>query len=74
MPNVHYTSHTELKCDFNVFSPQFAAVEVIVTSLLDGFHNDLIRFLRRKEVFVLVVCGAQFLLGIPCVLQVQCGI
>lgn len=46
----------------------------MVTSLLDGFQHDLIRFLKRKEVLVLVVCGVQFLLGIPCVLQVQSGV
>lgn len=52
---------------------QFAGVEVLVTSLLDGLHKDLLTFLKRKEVLVLVVCAVQFLLGIPCVLQVQCA-
>lgn len=50
---------------------QFAGVEMLVTSLTDEFHQDLVPFLKRKEVLVLVVCTVQFLLGIPCVLQVQ---
>lgn len=50
---------------------QFALVEVMVTSLMDGFSQPLITLFKRKELFVLAVCGVAFLLGIPCVMQVQ---
>ena len=49
---------------------QFAMVEVMVTSLMDEFYQTLIAFFRRKELFVLAICGFAFLLGIPCVMQV----
>ncbi|XP_037543956.1 sodium- and chloride-dependent GABA transporter ine [Nematolebias whitei] len=49
---------------------EFAMVEVMVTSLLDEFYHHLIKFFKRKEVFVLAVCGVALLLGIPCVMQV----
>lgn len=46
-------------------------VEVLVTSLMDEFSQKAIELFRRKELLVLVVCGIAFLLGIPCVMQVQ---
>ncbi|XP_051255873.1 sodium- and chloride-dependent GABA transporter ine [Dicentrarchus labrax] len=49
---------------------EFAMVEVLVTSLMDEFYQNLIKFFKRKELFVLAVCGAACLLGIPCVMQV----
>ncbi|XP_034461964.1 sodium- and chloride-dependent GABA transporter ine [Hippoglossus hippoglossus] len=49
---------------------EFAMVEVMVTSLMDQFYQQLIGFFKRKELFVLAVCGAASLLGIPCVMQV----
>ncbi|XP_073335294.1 sodium- and chloride-dependent GABA transporter ine isoform X1 [Pagrus major] len=49
---------------------EFAMVEVLVTSLMDEFYQTLIKFFRRKELFVLAICGFAFLMGIPCVLQV----
>lgn len=49
---------------------QFAMVEVMVTSLMDQFHQPLMKLFRRKELLVLAVCAAAFLLGIPCVMQV----
>ncbi|XP_035482308.1 sodium- and chloride-dependent GABA transporter ine [Scophthalmus maximus] len=49
---------------------EFALVEVMVTSLMDGFSQPLITLFKRKELFVLAVCGVAFLLGIPCVMQV----
>ncbi|XP_070699263.1 sodium- and chloride-dependent GABA transporter ine [Pempheris klunzingeri] len=49
---------------------EFAMVEVLVTSLMDEFYQHLIKFFKRKELFVLAVCGAACLLGIPCVMQV----
>ncbi|TKS83604.1 Sodium- and chloride-dependent GABA transporter 1 [Collichthys lucidus] len=49
---------------------EFAMVEVLVTSFMDEFYQNLIKFFKRKELFVLAVCGAAFLLGIPLVMQV----
>ncbi|XP_034539498.1 sodium- and chloride-dependent GABA transporter ine [Notolabrus celidotus] len=49
---------------------EFAMVEVLVTSLMDEFYQSVIQFFKRKELFVLAVCGAACLLGIPCVMQV----
>lgn len=46
-------------------------VEVLVTSLTDEFNQQLTSFFKRKELFVLAVCGAACILGIPCVMQVQ---
>nr|XP_014353038.1 PREDICTED: sodium- and chloride-dependent GABA transporter ine-like isoform X2 [Latimeria chalumnae] len=48
---------------------QFAMVEVMVTSLMDGFGKRLLQFLKHKEFVVLVVCFAAFVLGIPNVTQ-----
>ncbi|XP_059207829.1 sodium- and chloride-dependent GABA transporter ine [Centropristis striata] len=49
---------------------EFAMVEVMVTSLMDQFYQNLIQIFKRKELFVLAICGVAFLLGIPCVMQV----
>ncbi|XP_058483268.1 sodium- and chloride-dependent GABA transporter ine [Solea solea] len=49
---------------------EFAMVEVMVTSLMDEFYQYLIKFFKRKELFVLAVCGVACLFGIPCVMQV----
>uniref|UniRef100_A0A671QJY7 Transporter n=1 Tax=Sinocyclocheilus anshuiensis TaxID=1608454 RepID=A0A671QJY7_9TELE len=49
---------------------QFAMVEVMVTSLLDSYSKPILKYLKRKEFLVLVVCSAAFLLGIPNVMQV----
>ncbi|XP_072516296.1 sodium- and chloride-dependent GABA transporter ine [Salminus brasiliensis] len=49
---------------------QFAMVEVMVTSLMDSYSKPLLRYLRQKELLVLVVCSTAFLLGIPHVMQV----
>ncbi|XP_041657319.1 sodium- and chloride-dependent GABA transporter ine [Cheilinus undulatus] len=49
---------------------EFAMVEVMVTSLLDEYYQSLIQTFKRKEFFVLAVCAAACLLGIPCVMQV----
>lgn len=46
-------------------------VEVLVTSLMDGVSQKAIEIFRRKELLVLFVCCIAFLLGIPCVMQVQ---
>uniref|UniRef100_A0A1A7ZEZ5 Uncharacterized protein n=1 Tax=Nothobranchius furzeri TaxID=105023 RepID=A0A1A7ZEZ5_NOTFU len=49
---------------------EFAMVEVMVTSLMDEFYQHLIKVFKRKEFFVLAICGVTLLLGIPCVMQV----
>ncbi|XP_074467573.1 sodium- and chloride-dependent GABA transporter ine [Sebastes fasciatus] len=49
---------------------EFAMVEVMVTSFMDEYYQQLIQFFKRKELFVLAICGAACLLGIPCVMQV----
>ncbi|XP_046389982.1 sodium- and chloride-dependent GABA transporter ine isoform X1 [Ischnura elegans] len=44
---------------------QFAIVEVVVTSIKDGFPNWIKRNLKCHEVVVLVVCIVSFLFGLP---------
>ncbi|XP_048123371.1 sodium- and chloride-dependent GABA transporter ine isoform X2 [Alosa alosa] len=51
---------------------EFAMVEVMVTSLMDGYGKPLLKYFRLKEILVLMVCCTAFLLGIPHVMQ--CGI
>lgn len=46
-------------------------VEVMVTSLMDQYYQSLMGFFKRKELFILAICSAAALLGIPCVMQVQ---
>ncbi|XP_057677500.1 sodium-dependent dopamine transporter [Corythoichthys intestinalis] len=48
---------------------EFAMVEVMVTSLVDQSNQQLLKFFKRKELLVLVVCSIAFLLGIPNVTQ-----
>lgn len=49
-------------------------VEVLVTSLLDEFNQKLLQIFRWKELLVLAVCGAAFIIGIPCVMEVWTGV
>nr|XP_040038347.1 sodium- and chloride-dependent GABA transporter ine [Gasterosteus aculeatus aculeatus] len=49
---------------------EFAMVEVMVTSLMDQYYQSLMGFFKRKELFILAICSAAALLGIPCVMQV----
>lgn len=46
---------------------QFAMVEVVATSLQDGFSGWIKRHLNNHEVLVLVICGVSFFFGLPCV-------
>jgi len=46
-------------------------VEVMVTSLMDEFNQQVISIFKRKELFVLAICGVALLFGIPCVMQVN---
>ncbi|XP_077597533.1 sodium- and chloride-dependent GABA transporter 1 [Stigmatopora nigra] len=48
---------------------EFAMVEVMVTSLVDQSNQQFMKFFKRKELLVLVVCSIAFLLGIPNVMQ-----
>lgn len=48
---------------------QFATVEVIITSLKDGFPDLVRKYLKRHEILVLIVCLISFLLGLPNVTQ-----
>ncbi|KPP74434.1 sodium- and chloride-dependent GABA transporter ine-like, partial [Scleropages formosus] len=49
---------------------QFAMVEVMVTSLVDAYSASLLKYLKNKEILILIVCCSAFLLGIPHVMQV----
>ena len=50
---------------------QFAIVEVVVTSIQDGFPNWIKRNLVYHEVLVLIVCVVSFLFGLPNITQVN---
>ena len=49
---------------------QFSTVEVIITSLKDGFGDWIDRHIKRHEILVLLVCMLGFLFGIPHVFKV----
>ncbi|KAK3595742.1 hypothetical protein CHS0354_025370 [Potamilus streckersoni] len=48
---------------------EFASVEVIVTTIQDHFHMQVKKYLKRKEVLVIVVCLVSYLCGLPNVTQ-----
>ncbi|XP_031434328.2 sodium- and chloride-dependent GABA transporter ine-like [Clupea harengus] len=48
---------------------QFAHLELLVTTVMDGVGPKLPPALRQKEVVVLLVCLPSFLVGLPCVFQ-----
>ncbi|XP_046826895.1 sodium- and chloride-dependent GABA transporter ine isoform X1 [Vespa crabro] len=48
---------------------QFAIVEVVVTSIQDGFPNWVKRRLLCHEMLVLVICVVSFLFGLPNITQ-----
>lgn len=48
---------------------QFATVEVMITSLKDGYGDMIEKYLKRHEILVLLVCLASFLVGIPYVFK-----
>lgn len=48
---------------------QFAMVEVVATSLQDGFSGWIKRNLNSHEVLVLLICFVSFLLGLPYVTE-----
>lgn len=49
---------------------QFAVVEVVVTSIQDGFPKWVKRHLLCHEVLVLLICVVSFLFGLPNITQV----
>lgn len=48
---------------------QFAIVEVVVTSIQDGFPNWIRRKLVYHEILVLLICAAAFFFGLPNMIQ-----
>ncbi|XP_011138636.1 sodium- and chloride-dependent GABA transporter ine isoform X1 [Harpegnathos saltator] len=48
---------------------QFAVVEVVVTSIQDGFPNWVKRHLLCHEILVLLICVVSFLFGLPNITQ-----
>jgi solute carrier family 6 (neurotransmitter transporter, taurine) member 6 len=48
---------------------QFAIVEVVVTSIQDGFSRWIRQNLVYHEVLVLLVCAAAFFFGLPSMIQ-----
>lgn len=50
---------------------QFAIVEVVVTSIQDGFSSWIKRKLIYHELLVLIVCVISFFFGIPNIIQVN---
>ncbi|XP_037820028.1 sodium- and chloride-dependent GABA transporter ine isoform X2 [Lucilia sericata] len=48
---------------------QFAIVEVVVTSIQDGFPNWIKKHLGYHEIVVLIVCVISFLFGLPNLIQ-----
>ncbi|KAL0121491.1 hypothetical protein PUN28_006773 [Cardiocondyla obscurior] len=49
---------------------QFAVVEVVVTSIQDGFPNWVKRHLLCHEMLVLLICAVSFLFGLPNITQI----
>lgn len=54
-----------------VIGLQFAIVEVVVTSIQDGFPRWIKRHLGYHEIVVLFVCLISFLFGLPNLIQVN---
>jgi len=48
---------------------QFATLEVVITTLEDGYSKWIERYLKRHELLVLIVCVISLALGIPHVMQ-----
>lgn len=61
----------ELHCYvIKLFSFQFSTVEVIITSLRDGFGDWIDRHIKHHEILVLLVCLLGFAFGIPHIFKV----
>ena len=50
---------------------KFSTVEVIITSLRDGFGDWIDKYVVRHELLVLIVCMFSFLFGIPHIFNVS---
>lgn len=48
---------------------QFAGVEVVVTAIQDHFALQIKKYLKRKELLVLIVCIVSFMAGLPNIMQ-----
>jgi solute carrier family 6 GABA transporter-like protein 6/8/11/12/13 len=48
---------------------QFASVEVVITTLEDHFGPFIRRYLRRREILVLIVCVVAFIIGLQCIFE-----
>lgn len=57
--------------DLQNFVFQFAIVEVVVTSIQDGFRSIIKKRLFCHEMLVLVICVVSFLCGLPNVTEVS---
>ncbi|XP_050062237.1 sodium- and chloride-dependent GABA transporter ine-like isoform X2 [Aphis gossypii] len=68
-----YSTYLSMLLFFMMFclalNSEFAIVEVIVTSIQDGFPRAVKKYLACHELLVLVVCCASFLLGLPLITQ-----
>ena len=53
------------------FFIKFSTVEVIITSLRDGFGDWIDKYIVRHELLVLMVCMFSFLFGIPHIFNVS---
>lgn len=59
------------KVNFPNISFQFAIVEVVVTSIQDGFPNWIKKKLVYHEMLVLIICVVSFFFGLPNIIQVS---
>ncbi|XP_022163454.1 sodium- and chloride-dependent GABA transporter ine-like isoform X1 [Myzus persicae] len=73
LSSMPYSTYLSMLLFFMMFclalNSEFAIVEVIVTSIQDGFPRAVKKYLICHELLVLVVCFASFLLGLPLVTQ-----
>lgn len=60
---------TQFRIFFAAF--QFSTVEVIITSLKDGFGDWIDRHIKHHEILVLLVCLLGFAFGIPHIFNVK---
>uniref|UniRef100_A0A2S2NNC3 Transporter n=1 Tax=Schizaphis graminum TaxID=13262 RepID=A0A2S2NNC3_SCHGA len=74
LSSMPYSTYLSMLLFFMMFclalNSEFAIVEVIVTSIQDGFPRAVKKYLICHELLVLVICCASFLLGLPLVTQV----
>ncbi|XP_025409573.1 sodium- and chloride-dependent GABA transporter ine-like isoform X1 [Sipha flava] len=73
LSDMPYPNYLSMLLFFMMFclalNSEFAIVEVVVTSIQDGFPRAVKKYLVCHELLVLTVCTASFLLGLPLVTQ-----